>query len=159
MFVEAEKKEVIKTSYKGPDEGEVTPVYTRKMVEVYVTDEHREPTAVTLKVARTQALVANGSPGITELEAKAIKAGSNWAGKKANALAAGVFGFLGKVNIGFVLIPGFSVGDDKTLMEVVKTSAEVGTRRGTQAALYKVFQESVRSTETDRVVQAMNQTP
>lgn len=61
--------------------------------------------------------------------------------------------------MGFVLIPGFSVGDDKTLMEVVKTSAEVGTRRGTQAALYKVFQESVRSTETDRVAQAMNQTP
>lgn len=53
VFVEAEKKEVIRTSYRGPAEGEVTPVYTRKMVDVYVTDEHREPTAVTLKVART----------------------------------------------------------------------------------------------------------
>jgi hypothetical protein len=159
VFVEAEKKEVIKTSYRGPDEGEVTPIYTRKMVDVYVTDDHREPTAFALRVATTQPLVANGTSGITELEAKAIKAGSNWAGKKANALSAGIFGFLGKINIGFVLLPGFSVGDDKTLMEIVKTSAEVGTRRGTQAALYKVFQEQVRSPEVDRVVQAFGQNP
>jgi hypothetical protein len=159
VFVEEAKKEVIKTSYRGPDEGEVTQVFTRKMVDVYVTDEHREPTALTLNVAMTERLVAAGQPGIDEPKAKAIKAGSNWAGKKANALAAGIFGFLGKINIGFVLIPGFSVGDDKTLIEIVKTSAEVSTRRGTQAALYKVLKEDVRSPELDRVVQSLNAKP
>lgn len=159
VFVEAKKQEVITVSYNGPDDGVVTPVYTRKHVDVYVTDDHRQPTALALGIATTQPLVANGTTGITELEAKAIRAGSNWAGKRANAWSAGVFGFLGKVNIGFGLIPGFSVGDDKTLMEVVKTSAEVGTRRGTQAALYKIFQESVRSPEADRAVQVLDQVP
>jgi hypothetical protein len=58
-----------------------------------------------------------------------------------------------------VLIPGFSVGDDKTLLEIVKTSAEVSTRRGTQAALYKVLKDGVRSPDVDRAVQALNQNP
>lgn len=159
VFVEQDKKEVIKISYNGPAEGVVTQVFTRSLVDVFVTDENRKPTALALGVARTERLVAAGAPGIDDLKAKAIKAGSNWAGKKANALAAGIFGFLGKINVGFVLIPGFSVGDDKTLLEVVKTSAEVGTRRGTQAALYNVLKDAVRSPEVDRVVQALNQNP
>jgi hypothetical protein len=154
VFVEEQKQEKVKTTYRGPDEGEVTPVYTRSMVDVHVTDDNRVPTALALDVAHTERLVASGAAGIDSLKAKAIKAGSNYAGKKANALAGGIFG-----NIGFVLIPGFSVGDDKTLLEIVKTSAEVGTRRGTQAALYKVLKENVRSAQLDRVVSALDQKP
>ena len=181
VFVEREQEEEFKASYRAPKANEVRPVftrvveagkedkivteyqevkpdertvfYTRSVHDVYVTDDGRVPTAVKLKVAGTERLVDAGQTGITAGEAKFIKSASNLAGKQANSLAAGIFGFLGKINVGFVLVGGFSVGDDKTLLEIVKVSAEVATRRGTQAAIYAVLKEGVtRSPEFDRLV-------
>ncbi len=163
-YSEANVKYVPASQPSTPEDAATTKLYnkfyTKSFEDIYLTDGNKIPTALKLKAARLERLVAQGKKGIDDLEAKAIKSGSNLAGKKASALAAGLFGFIGKINIGFVFMPGFSVGDDKTLMEIVKVTAEVATRRGTQAVLYKVCEDNnLRTPELDRVVNASSQLP
>jgi hypothetical protein len=122
----------------------------------YFTDKNKEPTAIAEGYATVEDLVVAPAQGIDKKRAKIIRGASNFAGKQASAQVAAAFGFIGKINVGFVLMPGFSVGDSKTLMELVKVSAERATRRGTEIAVYKAFknQQTKMGQDANRIVAA-----
>ena len=81
---------------------------------------------------------ANGC-GITEREAKAISLLANLAGEKSAALSKLSLESIGGVNLGFVVVGRFSVGDNETLSTIVTTVMESIARKGSERIAYEFF--------------------
>ncbi|QOJ20186.1 MAG: hypothetical protein HRU77_05435 [Gammaproteobacteria bacterium] len=82
---------------------------------------------------------------INKEEAKCIKRVSKIAGKQSKALTGITLGFLSNVNISFILGADFAIGDNKTLMHLVQTVAEVTSRRWVEHATWKVLAKKDKS--------------
>ncbi len=108
-------------------------VNTTPASALYVTgDKNLEPTALLCGYAQYKECDAT----MPKEKWEAANRVSKLCGQGANAGASLVFGSLGKINIGFIVMPGISVGDNKTLLQIVETTADVLTRRGVQLGIY-----------------------
>lgn len=120
------------------------PAYVRRSVKIgektYLLADGKTPTAVVAKIVQQVDIVGNPD-GITEEQLEAIRTISNFAGQRAKGASGLVFGFLGKIDVSFVLGAGFSVGDNKTLQELVTAVAEVASRRVSEWAAYSIARE------------------
>jgi hypothetical protein len=131
--------------YDDPRPALVSPAFFQRRLKpggkTYLLTDGKVPTAVAAKIVREVDLAGNPD-GVTEEQLRAIRTVSNFAGQRAKGASSLVFGFLGKIDVSFVLGAGFSVGDNKTLQELVAAVAEVASRRLSEWAAYSVAHRS-----------------
>ena len=77
--------------------------------------------------------------GITALKAKAIQFIATTAGTRASSLAGTVGGSFGGINIGLGVLGKLSIGDNKTLQTLAKTSLALTFNRAGEEASYRVL--------------------
>lgn len=117
--------------------------YKRAYFAEYFANSEDEPTAN--KFVKATQIEENDNQEINKEEAKCIKRASKVAGKQSKALTGITLGFLSNVNISFILGVDFAIGDNKTLMHLVQTVAEVTSRRWVEHATWKVLAKKDKS--------------
>jgi|GEM_PF-6200480 len=117
--------------------------YKRTYFSEYFANSEDEPTSN--KFVRKIKIKEDDNQEINKDEAKCIIRVSKVAGKQSKALTGITLGFLSNVNISFILGADFAIGDNKTLMHLVQTVAEVTSRRWAEHATWKVLAKKDKS--------------
>lgn len=137
-------KELPCTKNKEPNckeegsEQPVTPDYSRKYFKEYITSGGEEPTSIASEYVKSELV---DDQDISAENAKCIQQVTKLAGKGSRSLTGLGLGFLSNVNISFILGADFGIGDNKTLMHLVQTFAEVSTRRVAEIAAWEVLKK------------------
>ena len=95
----------------------------------FQTADGLEPSAHRYQVAKTEAIVERGQPGIDDLELKAIRYLSGLAGDQSKTLSGAAYRAFGCVELSFVIGGKFSIGDNDTLAKVFDTVFEIASKR------------------------------
>lgn len=122
---------------EGSEES-VTLDYSRKYFEEYITSGGEKPTSIASEYVKSELV---DDQDISADNAKCIQQVTKLAGKGSRSLTGLAFGFLSNVNISFIAGADFGIGDNKTLMHLVQTFAEVSTRRVAEYAAWKVLKK------------------
>lgn len=117
--------------------------YKRTYFSEYFANSEDEPTAN--KFVRKIKIKEDDDREINKDEAKCIQRVSKVAGKQSKALTGITLGLLSNINISFILGADFAIGDNKTLMHLAQTFAEVASRRWTEHATWQVLAKKDRS--------------
>lgn len=105
--------------------------FYRKYYDTYITNGSGKPTAAEFKESR---LVDDQ---VTKEDVENFQQISKLAGKMSRSLTGLGFGFLNNVNVSFIIGADFAVGDNKTLMHLAQTLAEVSSRRVAEYGAWK----------------------
>lgn len=121
------------------DEVTQTPVWTDNN-HYYPAGSTDEPTALSSGLVTPTALVSTSSEcGINLLKAQAIYYIGNAASTKASSLGGLVTGGFGGFEVGLGFLGKFSVGDNQTLQEIIKTILAHTAARAAEQASYTVL--------------------
>jgi hypothetical protein len=119
-----------------------TPVFYKKDpqgAKQFLNPGGQEPTASKLNTVQSVEVVQPGQCGISEREVEVIAFLSELAGDKSELLSGLVLETIGGGEISFGLGGHFSIGDNSTLVTLVKTFFEANARRAMEHVAYELF--------------------
>ena len=102
---------------------------------------NKEPTFTKVFGDTPQPPAVDGSKGVSLAEYAVIVAGANEIADQGLTLFSGFLKSLGAINIGLVIAPKFSIGDNSTLEDVAQAVIETTLRRGAERGLYCLMEK------------------